>query len=122
MEDDKAQKALKKAKKLLKAIIDDKCAEINGRKYILLNIGIRSSLKIFSYYTTVHVLFENSNYSFLDTDKFLEIEAIIFKHTSFENSVLSEKHFEKYKGDYILYITTMLTAMSFPVFPESPIN
>lgn len=120
MENEKEK--LLKAKKLLKAINDDKCAEINGRKYKLLNFDHRARLKIFAYYSTVSVLFENGNYSFLDTDKFLEIESIIFKHTSFENSVLSGSHFEKYESDYLQYITTMLSAMSFPVFPEGSIN
>ena len=124
--EDKEEKLLKekqlKARKLIKAINDDKYAEINGRKYTLLNFNHTDREKIFSYYTTVNFLFENNNYSFLDTDKWQEIKLIIFKHTSFESSVLSESHFEKYEGDYILYITTMLAAMAFPFFPESPIN
>lgn len=116
MSDDKK---LIKAKEILKAINDDKCAEINGRKYNILNFTHKDRIKIFSYYTTVVVLFENGNFSFLDTDKFQEIESIVFKHTSFENSILSENHFEKYQGDYILFITTMLAAMAYPFFPES---
>ena len=113
---------LLKARKLLKAINDDGYAEINGRKYDLLTFNHADREKIFSYYTTVNFLFENGNYSFLDTDKFQEIKLVIFGHTLFEHDVLSADHFDKYPQDYILYVVTMLSAMAFPFFPESLTN
>lgn len=110
--------ALGKAKKLLKEINDDKCAEINGRKYDLLNFTHKKRVQVFSYFTSVGVLIENGNYSFMDSEKFSEIEAIIFNNTAFENSKLSEGHFEKYPSDYVKYITVFMGAISYPFFAE----
>lgn len=111
-----------KPSRLLKAINDDKFAEINGRKYDISIFTHKKRVKVWAYFTSVNVLIENGNYSFMDSDKFNEIEAIIFENTIFENCKLTTKHFEKYPLDYVKYITTMMGAITYPFFAESLTN
>lgn len=111
---------MNKIKELFKEIHDDKCAEINGRKYNISNFIHKKRRKVWAYFTSVNILIDSGNYSFMDSDKFLEIETIIFENTTFENCKLSTKHFEKYPQDYINYITAMMGAITYPFFAEGP--
>lgn len=108
--------------RLLKAINNDKYAEINGREYHISIFTHKKRVKVWAYFTSVNVLIENGNYSFMDSNKFNEIEAIIFENTTFEKGKLSAKHFEKYPLDYVKYITTMMGVITYPFFAESLTN
>jgi len=110
------------AKKLLKEINDKGLAIINGRSYEIMSFTHKKRVKIWSYWTSVTVLIEVGNYSFMDSDKFREIEPILFENIVFEKNKLSDAHFEKYPSDYINFITTMLGAISYPFFSESLTN
>lgn len=113
---------MEKAKKLLKEINDSGFYVINGRSYEIMTFTHGKRVKIWAYFTSVTVLVEAGNYSFMDSDKFKEIEFILFENIVFEKNKLSAAHFEKYPMDYINFITTMLGVISYPFFSESLIG
>jgi hypothetical protein len=107
---------------LLKLVYENKYAVINGRKYKISTFTHKKRLKVFAYFTSVNVLIESHNYSFMDSDKFDEIETLIFENTTFENCKLTAKHFEKYEFDHVKYIVNMLGGISYPCFADCPTN
>lgn len=107
---------------LFKEIYNNGYAEINGRKYEIMTFNHTKRQKVWAFFSSVNVLIEAGNFSFMDTDKFRKIESIIWENVIFERNKLSEKHFEKYPFGYAKFVTIMLGAISYPVFTESPTN
>ncbi len=107
---------------LFKKIYNDNCAEINGRKYEIMHFNHTKRQKVWAFFSSVNVLIESGNFSFMDTDKFREIETIIFETVIFERKKLSNAHFEKYPFGYAKWVTIMLGAISYPFFSEGLID
>jgi hypothetical protein len=116
------EKAKAKSLSLLKEIDTDRYAEINGRRYDLLNFTHRKRVKVWAYFSSVSSMIESGNYGFMGSDEYVEIENIIFNHTAFEKSALTGKHFEKYEEDYLMFISVMLGAISYPFLAGSLTN
>jgi len=111
------------AQAMIKSVFDDGEAEINGRKYVFLNMTHKERRKIFAYYTRVQGQVKGNDMSFMDAPEFEAVESVLNKAVSYNDSLLSklgDSHWEKYPGDYVLFIMTALPVISYPFFPAVP--
>jgi len=108
---DEELKALE-AHEMIKAVYEDGEAEINGRVYKLTKTTHKKRRKIFSFFTSI----EQGTFSFLETAEFEDVEKIISDIILFEGDLLSRlpDHWENYPEDYILFVSTMMGALSYP--------
>jgi hypothetical protein len=110
-----------KALEMIKAVVDDGCAEINGREYKFSRTVHKKRRKVFAFYTKVASQIESGNFGFLDSDEWDSIESLIADIVLFDGMQLSkqEDHWEKYPEDYMSFIGTVLPVISFPFFGAS---
>jgi hypothetical protein len=102
----------------IKAIHDDGFAEINGREYHFSKMTHGQRRKVFAYYSTVGQMVKSGNYGFMSTPEFAEVEKIVLAKVLFDGVQISkiEGHFEEYPQDYVTFINTTLTVISYPFF------
>jgi len=109
----------KKAEAMMKAVYKDGFAEINDHRYCFTKMKHKERLKVFGFFSSHQNEIENGNFGFLGTDKWDEIQSIIFDRITYNNSLLSrlDDHFEKddYIGDYILLMSTAMGVISYPL-------
>lgn len=119
MNNEKEQQA--QAQAMLKAVHDDKCAEINGRSYQITELTHKKRRKVFSYFTHIQKDISNGDFSFLDSPQWESVELVIENVVLFNGSLLSKipDHWDKYPQDYILFVPTMLGAISYPFLAEN---
>ena len=101
---------------MFRAVYDDRQAEINGRIYELTRTTHKKRRKIFAFFTK-HINQINANdYSFMDSLEFDAVEKLINDVVVFEGSLISRlpDHWEKHPEDYVIFIMSMLGAMSYP--------
>lgn len=118
MDENQKKEKQKEALQKLKAVYDDKCAEINGRSYRFLATTHQKRRRIFAYYSSVSHLLDskNLNFGFMGTEEFEEIENLISQMVTYENETLNKRptHWEQFPDDYILFITTAMGVISYP--------
>ena len=104
----------------IKSVYDDGEAEINGRSY---NFGVMTFTerrKVFAYTSSIQGQLQTGNFSFLDDDKFKDVEKVILRNVTLEGQSLSKKNpFEDYPEDYIIFISTALNVISYPFLKGS---
>jgi len=112
----KDQGNVEKAKDMMKAVHEDKCAEINGREYHLTNLTHIKRRKVFSYFTHVQNDLQRGDLWFLESPEWTEVEKVISNCILFDGDLLSKRkdHWEEYPEDYMLFIQTMMGAISYP--------
>lgn len=111
------EKALaEQAKEQIKAVHEDGCATINGRDYRITNVNHKKRRKVFSYFTHVQHDLNNRDFWFLESPEWASIEEVISNIVTFDGQLLSKlpDHWEKHPEDYLLFIQTMLGAISYP--------
>lgn len=96
---------------------EDKEAEINGRKYTFDKTKHTLRLKIFAFQSSIAQDMKVHNFEFLDTNKFREIEKLMFQYVFFEGQMLGtlKNHFEEYGEDYITLITIAMAVFTYPL-------
>jgi hypothetical protein len=111
---DQTSKVIEETKKL----VDDGFFEIGARKYTINKVPFRKARKIYTYFSSIQEQIQKSNFEFMESDRFLEVEGLICKYIDYNSSSLFaigiEKHFEKYPSDYDKFIITSLMVFSFP--------
>ncbi len=114
----------KKALEMIKAVYDDGYAEINGNRYEFAKMTHKKRRKVFAFFTGIASEMTRQSMEFLDTDRFEEIERLMFDYVLFDGVQLSKQpdHFEEYAGDYIMLITTALQVISLPFMGGSNMN
>lgn len=114
----------KKALEMIKAVYDDGYAEINGNRYDFAKMTHKKRRKVFAFFTGIASEMTRQSMEFLDTERFEEIERVMFDYVLFDGVQLSKQpdHFEEYTGDYIMLITTALQVISFPFMAGSHMN
>lgn len=105
-----------KAREMLKAVHDDQCAEINGREYKLTKLTHFKRRKVFAFYSHVQNDLARGDFWFLESKDWAEIEKTIEGVVTFDGDLLSKRqdHWSDYPEDYLLFIQTMLGAISYP--------
>lgn len=114
----------KKALEMIKAVYDDGYAEINGNRYDFAKMTHKKRRKVFAFFTGIASEMTRQSMEFLDTDRFEEIERVMFDYVLFDGVQLSKQpeHFEEYTGDYVMLITTALQVISLPFMAGSNMN
>lgn len=114
----------KKALEMIKAVYDDGYAEINGNRYEFAKMTHKKRRKVFAFFTGIASEMTRQSMEFLDTERFEEIERVMFDYVLFDGVQLSKQpdHFEEYTGDYIMLITTALQVISLPFMAGSNMN
>ncbi|MDF1593745.1 MAG: hypothetical protein P1P89_19735 [Desulfobacterales bacterium] len=109
---DKAQQA----QDMIRAVYEEGIAEINGREYRITSLTHKKRRKVFAYFTHVQADLQRQDFSFLDSERWAAVEAVIENVVTFEDALLSKSsdHWEKYPGDYLIFVSTMLGAISYP--------
>jgi len=95
-----------------KDIYDSKELVINGRSYRLTKTTHAKRLKVFSFSTAL----EREGVSFFNDPMFVEVEGIINNIVLYDGELISKRkeHWDDYPEDYVIYITHMVVALSYP--------
>lgn len=109
---------------MIKGVVDDGYAEINGRQYDFTKMVHKERRKVFAFYTKIQSEIENGSFWFLESPEFAEVETIIESRIQFGGQSLSKlgNHWNLYPDDYVLLIQTALGVISYPFFPASLIG
>ena len=92
----------KKALEMIKAVYDDGFAEINGNRYDFAAMTHKKRRKVFAFFTGIASELSRQSLEFLDSERFEEIERLMF--------------------DYVMLITTALQVISLPFMGGSNMN
>ena len=113
-----------KALLMIQAVYDDGYADINRNRYEFAKMTHKKRRKVFAFFTGIASELSRQSLEFLDTERFEEIERLMFDYVLFDGVQLSKQpdHFEGYAGDYILLITTALQVISLPFMGGSNMN
>lgn len=100
----------------LKESFENGSLSINGREYEICKMTHGQRVKVFAYFTSIANDAMGGNFSFMDSDKFNEIEKVIYGLTKFNGDLLKviNKHFEDYAEDYIEFIVLAMGVISYP--------
>lgn len=104
------------AREMLKAVHDDKCAEINGREYRLTNLTHFKRRKVFAFFSHIQNDVTRGDFWFIESPEWRDVEEVIENCVTFKGDLLSKRqnHWDEYPQDYLLFIQTMLGAISYP--------
>ena len=80
--------------------------------------------KVFAFFTGIASELSRKSLEFLDSERFEEIERLMFDYVLFDGVQLSKQpeHFESFPGDYVMLITTALQVISLPFMGGSNMN
>lgn len=106
----------KKALDMVRAVYEDEAATINGRTYTLTKMVHQRRRAVFAFASKLGDDMRKGNFSWMDSPEFSNVERVINDHVLFDGQLISKlpKHWDEYPEDYIMFITTMLGAMSYP--------
>jgi len=109
---------------MLKGVVDDGYAEINGHRYDFTKMVHKERRKVFAFYTKIQSEIQGGSFWFLESPEFAEVESIIESRVQFGGQSLSKlgNHWNLYPDDYVLLIQTALGVISYPFFPEKNIG
>tara|TARA_R110000850_G_scaffold95629_2_gene200693 strand:+ start:412 stop:783 length:372 start_codon:yes stop_codon:yes gene_type:complete len=115
-----------KALDMIKSVYEDNSAEINGREYVFTSFNHKQRRKVFAYYTQIASQLEKGNMSFLDSKEFEHIEKLIEGKVMYDGNLLSvlnksdqENHWNNFGEDYIIFVTTAISVISYPFLKGS---
>jgi hypothetical protein len=107
---------------MLKAVHDDQSATLpSGREYKLTKMTHKQRRRVFAFFTKNQHDIQTGDFSFLDSAEFEPVEKVIMDTVLFEDAQLSKSpnHWEECPEDYVIFITTMLGAISYPFLKGS---
>jgi len=104
------------AQAMMKAVHEDQCAEIHGREYHLTSLTHVKRRKVFAFFTHVQNELQRGDLWFLESPEWAEVEKVINNCVMFDGDLLSKRkeHWDEYPEDYMLFIQTMMGAISYP--------
>lgn len=107
----------------IRAVYEDGEAEINGRKYRFQKMQHMERRKVFAFYSSVQHQLNQSNFSFLDTTQFAEVEKVMWNAITLDGEMISKRrdHWEECPEDYINLIAVAMGVMSYPFVRASGI-
>lgn len=106
----------------IKAVYEDGEMTLpSGNTYKFTKTKHKHRLKVFSYLTSIQNQMASGNMAFLDSKEFDNVYDVISNLVTFNDSLLSKlpEHWEEYPEDYILFITTAMSAISYPFLKGS---
>lgn len=111
----------KQAQAMIRAVHEEGVAEINGREYHITALTHKKRRKVFAFFTHVQADLQRQDFSFLDSERWAAVEAVIENVVTHNGSLLAKSpdHWETYPEDYLIFVSTMLGAISYPFLPGS---
>jgi hypothetical protein len=115
------QEQFQQAKDMMRAVHEDKCATINGRDYNITNINHAKRRKVFAFFSRIQNDLQRGDFWWLESEEWQSVEKVIEDVVTFNGSLLSRinNHWDNYPNDYLIFVQTMLGAISYPFLPES---
>ena len=106
---------------MIRAVYEEGVAEINGREYRITKLTHKKRRKVFAFFTHVQRDLQRQDFSFLDWERWAAVEAVIENVVTFNGALLSKspEHWEAYPEDYLMFVSTMLGAISYPFLSGS---
>jgi len=111
------QSERQQALSMLKAVYDEQSATLpSGREYTLTKMTHKQRRRVFAFFTQKQKEIQNGDFSFLDSAEFEPVEKVIMDTVLFEGAQISKlpNIWEEQPEDYVIFITTMLGAISYP--------
>lgn len=101
---------------MIKEVHEDKCAEINGRRYEITNINHIKRRKVFAFYSHVQHDAAKGDFWFMESPEWRDVEKVIENAVTYKGDLLGKlsNHWDEYPEDYLLFVQTMLAALSYP--------
>jgi len=102
---------------MLKAVHDDQAATLpSGREYTLTKMTHKQRRRVFAFFTRNQRQIRIGDFSFLDSSEFEPVEKVIMDTVLFEGAQISKlpNIWDDQPEDYVIFITTMLGAISYP--------
>jgi hypothetical protein len=107
----------KEAQEQIQQVYEDKAATLpSGKTYVITKMTHISRRTVFAFFTHIQDDLRRGDLWFLTSPEWEKVEAILFNAITVDDSLISKKpdHWEEYPEDYILFIQTMLPAVSYP--------
>lgn len=100
----------------VRAVYEDSKATINGREYTIAKMNHKQRRKVFAFFSKVQQDMNRGNFWWLESSEWADVEAVIESHVLFNGEKLAnlDTHWDNYPEDYMLFVSTMLGAMSYP--------
>lgn len=117
MTDQTKDEKTKAAQDQIRQVYEDGEATMpSGNTYRLLKMNHVKRRTIFAYFTHIQHDLQRGDLWWMTTADWEKVERIISDHVTFEDSLLSKRpnHWEDYPEDYMIFVQTMLPAMSYP--------
>lgn len=114
---EQAQTAQDEALAQIKAVYEDGEVTLpSGRSYTFTKATHKKRLKVFSYFTGVREMISRQDFSFMGTEEYDRVEAIISDLVLYDGTLLSKRtnHWNEFPQDYMLFVTTALGVISYP--------
>lgn len=107
---------IKAAIEQVRAVYEEGSATINGREYTLGRMTHKQRRKVFAFFSKVQEDMNQGSYWWLESSEFEDVESIINNHVLYNGEKIAnlDTHWELYPQDYMMFVTTMLGAMSYP--------
>ena len=107
---------------MLKAVHDEQSATLpSGREYTLTKMTHKQRRRVFAFFTQKQREIQTGDFSFLDSEEFEPVEKVIMDTVLFEGAQISKlpNIWDEQPEDYVIFITTMLGAISYPFLSGS---
>ena len=106
------------ANAMIKAVYDEQMAEINGREYRFTSTVHKTRRKIYAFFSRAAPLLAVGDMSFLDWPEFDNIESMIGDMVLVNGMQISKqpKHWDECPEDYMTFISTAMSVISYPFF------
>lgn len=118
MSDNKQQQVATEALATIKAVYDDGLATINGKDYEFTKTTHRIRRKVFAFYTQHANAIRQSDFSFLDTQGWDEIEKLLNDLVLVDGVQISKRengaYWDSNPGDYLKFVSVALPVISYP--------
>ena len=101
---------------MIKAVYNDGSAEIGETKYVFTKMIHKNRRSVFAFYSAHAPAIQTGDFRFLDTPEFDRIEGIVNNHVTVNDSALAKipQHWDDHAGEYLLFIQTALSVISYP--------
>lgn len=105
-----------KALEMVRDVYEDGEAEINGRTYQLTKTNHKKRRKVFAFTSKIGPQMQRGDFSWMDSPEFASVEETINNIVMFDGDLLSRRpdHWDEYPEDYMIFIPTVLGAISYP--------
>jgi hypothetical protein len=104
---------------IFQKIDKDKKMTINDRDYHMLKFTHTERELVFGFFSSIQKQVEKGDFGFLMNDTYQRIKPIIFEHFTFDNLKITDKHFEKYPADFLVFLTNSMGAICHHFFLEN---